>query len=64
MDYVCEPVTKYRHEFILAINSHLVDRQGKNVYQLAAFSLPLFSRQDAMDTFGKPNLVTSLDARC
>ena len=38
MGFVCEPVTKFRQEFLMAVNSHLVHRTGKNIYQCPAFS--------------------------
>ena len=59
MGYVCEPQTKYRHEFIQSVNSHLIHREGKNVYQSAAFNLPLFARQAALSTFGLANITTN-----
>ena len=56
--YVCEPTTKFRHEFILSITSRMVHRQGKNIYQAAAFPVPLFPRQAAIDMFGMTNVTT------
>ena len=50
--FVCEPVTKYRQEFLTAISSHLIHRSGKNVYQSPAFSIPMFSREAALNIFG------------
>ena len=32
MGFVCEPVTKFRQEFLLAISKHLVHREKANVY--------------------------------
>ena len=57
--FVCEPVTKYRQEFLTAISSHLIHRSGKNVYQSPAFSIPMFSREAALNNFGEANLVTN-----
>ena len=57
--FVCEPVTKFRQEFLTAINSHLVHRSGKNVYQSPAFTIPMFSREAALNIFGEANLVTN-----
>ena len=54
--YICEPTTKYRHEFILAITSRLVHRIGIDVFQSAAFSLPMFPRQSAMHIFGDEHM--------
>ena len=31
--FVCEPVTKFRQEFLKAVTNHLVHREGMNVYQ-------------------------------
>jgi hypothetical protein len=57
--FVCEPITKFRQEFLTAINSHLVHRVGKNVYQSPAFTIPMFSREAALNIFGEANLVTN-----
>lgn len=54
--YICEPTTKYRHEFILAITSRLVHRIGLDVFQSAAFSLPMFPRQSAIHIFGDEHM--------
>ena len=61
--FVCEPVTKYRHEFARAITARLAHRRGKDVYQSAAFSIPLFSMQAGVDLFGLANLTKNTD-RC
>ena len=57
--FVCEPITKFRQEFLTAINSHLVHRVGKNVYQTPTYTIPMFSREAALKIFGEANLVTN-----
>ena len=54
--YVCEPTTKYRHEFILSLASHLVHRRALAVFQSAAYSLTMFPRQAAIDMLGRKHL--------
>ena len=43
----------------MAVNSYLVHRTGKNVYQCPAFSIPMFSRTAALNMFGEMHLVTN-----
>ena len=59
MGFVCEPVTKFRQEFLSAITKHLVHREGKNVYQSPAFNIPMFSKTAAETMFGEANKVAS-----
>ena len=60
--YVCEPVTKFRHEFLTAVTSHLVHRVKMSVYQSPAFNIPMFSRTAALNMFGEANLTTNKEA--
>lgn len=56
--FVCEALSKYRHEFLLAISGHLVHRSGANIYQSAGFSIPLFPMTAAKEIFGEANVQT------
>jgi hypothetical protein len=60
--YICEPTTKFRHELILSITDHMVHRRGLNVYQSAAYSIPCFPRQAAIDFFGLANRTVGTQA--
>ena len=63
MGFVCEPVTKFRQEFLTAINSHLVHREGMNVYQSPAFNIPMFSRAAALtNMFGEANMTSNTES--
>lgn len=56
--FICESITKYRHELIMSVASRLVHRRGTNVFQAAAYHLTLFSMKAALKIFGRGCLET------
>lgn len=62
--FICEPITKYRHELIMSVASRLVHRRGTNVFQAAAYHLTLFSMKAALKIFGRGCLGTETSATC
>ena len=49
--YVLRPVNLYKREIAQSIAAHLVRREGRSIYQMVAFSIPMFARAAAEALF-------------
>ena len=56
---ILSPIADFKKEFALSVATRLRPREGKFVYQSAAYSLPAFSRTAAEQIFAAELITTS-----
>ena len=57
------PLTSYKSTFVKSVTTRLTNREGKALYQSAAYNLPLFPRSAAEPLFPSSLLATTEDGK-